>query len=94
MCLTEEVKVSTFPIQRGADAADHGNIDSLINPHILIESGIFFHDVPCKFGGNKFIERKGPQTPLKHLPSRSKNFLEPMTDATSPPSFKIIDKSM
>ena len=35
LCLIEDGKVVIFFTQRGVDVTEHGNIDSLINPHLL-----------------------------------------------------------
>ena len=79
-----------FTIKKAINATEYASIDSLLNPHLLREAGVYVHDVAWKFGGKQCIEKNGVSIPLKYLPSRGKMFLDPLYDSAIKPTIEII----
>ena len=79
-----------FTMCRGQNATNFDGIDSLLNPNLLREAGVFVHDMPSHFGGKQCIEKNNVSIPLFYLPSKGKLCLNPVEDAVTSPTMEII----
>ena len=72
----EKGEIINLTIQRGLDATDYRNIDTLINLHLLHNTGVYFYNMLWKFGGKQCIEKDNTKIPLKYIQKKEKIYLD------------------
>ena len=76
-------ELAKYTMKKDLDTTSYNGLDTLFNPNLLHEAGVFVCDVPQKFREKQYIEKDSVKILLSYLLCKDKMFLEPVLDTSN-----------